>query len=214
MYVIIIAGGEIVLETIYKPKDVSKLLGVTVNTLQRWDREGKFKACRNAANRRYYTQEQLNRFLGKENHRNVVLYARVSSNNQKDDLKHQMEFLNQFVNAKGIVPDEHVEEIGSGLNYKRKKWNKLLQDVEDRKIDSIYVTYKDRFVRFGFDWFNDFCERHGTKIVVLNNPETSPEAELVNDLISIIHAFSCRIYGLRRYNKELRNDNQLKKEVK
>ena len=171
------------MEKIYKPKDISQILGVTVNTLQRWDREGKFPACRNAANRRYYTQEQLNRFLGKKNIRKVVAYTRVSSRNQQD---------------------EHIEETGSGLNYKRKKWNKLLQEVEDREIDRIYVTYKDRFVRFGFDWFNDFCERHGTKIVVLNNPKTSPDQELVNDLISIIHDFSCRIYGLRKYSKAIR----------
>lgn len=202
------------MEKIYKPKDVSKMLGVTVNTLQRWDREGKFKASRNVANRRYYTQSQLNKFLGKKNHRKVVLYARVSSGSQKDDLQSQMSYLVNFVNANGIIPDELISEIGSGLNYKRKKWNQLLVEVEEREIDKIYVTYKDRFVRFGFDWFQQFCERHGTEIVVLNNPKTSPETELVNDLISIIHVFSCRIYGLRRYNKELKDDQTLRKEVK
>lgn len=119
-----------------------------------------------------------------------------------------------FVNSNGIIPDELISEVGSGLNYKRKKWNQLLVEVEEREIDKIYVTYKDRFVRFGFDWFQQFCERHGTEIVVLNNPKTSPETELVNDLISIIHVFSCRIYGLRRYNKELKDDQNLRKEVK
>lgn len=88
----------------------------------------------------------------------------------------------------------------------------MLEQVEDREIDRIYVTYKDRFVRFGFDWFNDFCERHGTKIVVLNNPQTSPEQELVNDLISIIHVFSCRIYGLRRYGKAIKDNLGKRKE--
>ena len=192
------------MEKIYKPKDISQILGVTVNTLQRWDREGKFPACRNAANRRYYTQEQLNRFLGKKNIRKVVAYTRVSSRNQQDDLHNQMDFIINFANSHGVIINEHIEEIGSSLNYKRKKWNKLLQEVEDREIDRIYVTYKDRFVRFGFDWFNDFCERHGTKIVVLNNPKTSPDQELVNDLISIIHVFSCRMYGLRKYSKAIR----------
>lgn len=125
-----------------------------------------------------------------------------------------MTYLSNFVNAKGIIPDELISEVGSGLNYKRKKWNRLLIEIEDREIDRIYVTFKDRFVRFGFDWFQQFCERHGTEIIVLNNPKTSPETELVNDLISIIHVFSCRIYGLRRYNKELRHDQTLRKEVK
>lgn len=193
------------MEKIYKPKDVSELLGVTVNTLQRWDREGKFPASRNAANRRFYTQSQLNRFLGKKNHRKIVAYARVSSRNQQDDLANQMTFISNYANANGVIVDEYISEIGSGLNYKRTKWNRLLEEVEQRSIDTIYVTYKDRFVRFGYDWFNDFCERHGTNIVVLNNPQTSPDQELVNDLISIIHVFSCRMYGLRKYGKAIRN---------
>ena len=138
----------------------------------------------------------------------------MSSGFQKDGLQSQMNYLMNFVNSNGIIPDELISEVGSGLNYKRKKWNQLLVEVEEREIDKIYVTYKDRFVRFGFDWFQQFCERHGTEIVVLNNPKTSPETELVNDLISIIHVFSCRIYGLRRYNKELKDDQNLRKEVK
>ena len=142
--------------------------------------------------------------MGKKNIRKVVAYTRVSSRNQQDDLHNQMDFIINFANSHGVIINEHIEEIGSGLNYKRKKWNKLLQEVEDREIDRIYVTYKDRFVRFGFDWFNDFCERHGTKIVVLNNPKTSPDQELMNDLISIIHDFSCRMYGLRKYSKAIR----------
>lgn len=198
-------GGEI-MEKIYKPKDVANLLGVTVNTLQRWDREGKFKAYRNAANRRYYTQEQLNKFLGMKNTRENVIYARVSSAGQKDDLNSQYHFLIQYANANGIKIDRHIKEIGSGLNYKRKQWNKLLEDVEDRKINQIFVTYKDRFVRFGFDWFDQFCRRHGTEIVVINNPETSPMQEMITDLVSIIHVFSCRMYGLRRYSKEIKRD--------
>ena len=142
--------------------------------------------------------------MGKKNIRKVVAYTRVSSRNQQDDLHNQMDFIINFANRHGVIINDHIEETGSGLNYKRKKWNKLLQEVEDREIDRIYVTYKDRFVRFEFDWFNDFCERHGTKIVILNNPKTSPDQELMNDLISIINVLSCRIYGLRKYSKAIR----------
>ena len=84
------------------------------------------------------------------------------------------------------------------FNYKRPKWNKLLQEVEDCKI---YVTYKNRFICFCFDWFADFCKRHGAEIIVVNNPKTSPDKELVDDLTSIIHVFSSRLYGLHRYKK-------------
>ena len=78
------------------------------------------------------------------------------------------------------------------------------------KIDTIYVTYKDRFIRFGFEWFERLCNMHDTKIVVLNNKATSPDQELVDDLISIIHVFSCRLYGLRKYKTKLEKDKSLK----
>lgn len=112
--------------------------------MQRWDREGRIKAYRNAANRRYYTQEQLNKYLGiSEKDCKSLAYARVSSARQKRDLVDQIDFLIQYCNAKGIIIDEHITDIGSGLNYKRPKWNKLLQEVENRKVGKIYVTYKD-----------------------------------------------------------------------
>lgn len=78
------------------------------------------------------------------------------------------------------------------------------------KIDSIYITYKDRFIRFGYDWFERLCKAHGAKIIVLNDVKTSPSQELVADLVSIVHVFSCRLYGLRKYKDKLEKDNSLK----
>lgn len=141
-----------------------------------------------------------------------VAYARVSTYGQKDDLKDQLSYIRQYANAQGIVLDEEISDIGSGLNYKRQKWNNLLDEVMNNKIDKIYITYKDRFIRFGYDWFENLCKKHGTEIIVLNNIDTSPDKELVDDLISIIHVFSCRLYGLRKYKKKIRgeylNDDQ------
>ena len=141
-----------------------------------------------------------------------VAYARVSTSGQKDDLKDQLSYSRQYANAQGIVLDEEISDIGSGLNYKRQKWNNLLDEVMNNKIDKIYITYKDRFIRFGYDWFENLCKKHGTEIIVLNNIDTSPDKELVDDLISIIHVFSCRLYGLRKYKKKIRgeylNDDQ------
>lgn len=199
--------------TIYKPKEMAKKLNVTVRTLQRWDNEGKLPAKRSPTNRRYYTDDQLMQFLGKPtNNRKVVAYARVSTYGQKDDLKDQVSFISQYANAKGIILDEVITDVGSGLNYNRKKWNQLLYNVEQNKIKTIFITYKDRFIRFGFDWFNRFCNEHNTKIIVLNNPDTSPDKELVDDVISIIHVFSCRLYGLRKYKNKIKNDKSLTKE--
>lgn len=193
---------------ILKPKDVVKILNISMKTLQRWDKDGTLPAYRNPKDRRYYTKEQIDQFLGKEANtgRKNIAYARVSNRGQKDDLNNQIKFIQDYVNAKGVILDEVVSDIGSGLNYKRKNWNKLLGMVMDNEVNAIYVSYKDRFVRFGFDWFESLCNKFGTKIVVLNNKSSSPEGELVEDLISIIHVFSCRIYGLRKYKTQIKED--------
>lgn len=199
--------------TFYKPKEMADKLNVSVRTLQRWDNSGKLKAKRTPTNRRYYTENQYLQFLGKQpDDRKTVAYARVSTYDQKDDLKDQIGFIRQYANSKGIILDEAITDVGSGLNYNRKKWNQLLQDVEHDKIKTIYITYKDRFIRFGFDWFNRFCNEHDTEIIVLNNPDTSPKKELVDDIISIIHVFSCRLYGLRKYKNKIKNDKSLMKD--
>lgn len=194
-----------------KPKEMAKRLNVTVQTLQNWDKKGTLKAHRTPTNRRFYTEDQYTKFIGQttDDNRLNVAYARVSTYNQKDDLQDQLAFIRQYANAKGIILNQEITDIGSGLNYKRKKWNQLLNMVMENKINQIFITYQDRFIRFGFDWFEDLCKQHGTKIIVINNPATSPDQELVNDLISIIHVFSCRLYGLRKYKKKLKDDHSL-----
>lgn len=194
-----------------KLKDMADKLGVSIKTLQRWDREGILVAKRTPTNRRYYTEDQYLSYVGKSQPKGLILaYTRVSSRNQIDDLTSQTEFLKQFVNAKGEVLDEVISDVGSGLNYNRKNWNKLLLEyVAKGLVSKIYITYKDRFVRFGFDWFERFCNYHNCEIVVVKNETTSPQQELVEDLISIIHVFSSRIYGLRKYKKELKVDESL-----
>lgn len=196
---------------ILKPKDVAEMLNVSIKTLQRWDRDGVFVASRNAKNRRYYTKEQVNKYLGIDNlkERKVIVYARVSNRGQKNDLENQIQFIREYLNANGIIMDEEIKDISSGLNYNKKEWNKLLERVIEKEIDTIYITYKDRFIRFGFEWFERFCQKFGTKIVVLNNKTTSPEEEFVDDLISIVHVFSSRIYGFRKYKKILKEDDEL-----
>ncbi|GAA0125522.1 hypothetical protein UT300019_14240 [Clostridium sp. CTA-19] len=173
------------------------------------------KAKRTPTNRRYYTYDQYLEFKGfkKEMERKVIIYTRVSTNNQKDDLKNQIEFLKNFANAKGIIVDDVISDIGSGLNYNRKKWNKLLDECMENKIDSILITHKDRFIRFGYNWFERFLAKFDVKIIVVNNESLSPQEELVQDIISILHVFSCRIYGLRKYKKKIKEDEEIEKSL-
>ena len=200
----------------YKPKDFAELLGVSVKTLQRWDRNGILKANRTPTDRRYYTYEQYLQFKGIQTDndiRDIVIYARVSTRNQKDDLHNQVEFLKQFCNAKGIIVNQCIEDFGSGLNYNRKKWNKLLEEVMENKIKTIIISSEDRFIRFGYDWFKRFCKKFNTEIIIVNNESLSPNEELVQDVISILHVFSCRLYGLRKYKNQIKEDDDIVKEL-
>lgn len=197
---------------VYRIHEMAEKLGVSVKTLQRWDNTGKFPAGRTPSNQRYYTEDQYLDYMGmsvEKPHRKVVAYARVSLRNQKDDLKNQIDFIRTFVNARGVILDKCIEDIGSGLDYNRPNWNELLQAVMRDEIATIYVTYKDRFIRFGFEWFENLCKQHQTEIVVLNYEETSPDKELVEDLMSIVHAFSSRLEGLRKYKKAIKEDKEV-----
>jgi len=199
----------------YKPNEFAEMIGVSVKTLQRWDNDGKLKAFRTPSDRRYYTHKQYVDYMGDghSKHGKTIIYTRVSTSNQKDDLNNQVEFLKQYANAKGMIIDEIFEDIGSGLNYNRKKWNKLIEDCMLGLVQIILVAHKDRFIRFGYDWFERFLKANGVEIIVVNNEKLSPQEELVNDLISIIHVFSCKIYGLRKYKKQIKEDEEIVKEL-
>ena len=198
----------------YKPKEFAELLNVSVLTLQRWDNAGKLKAFRTPTNRRYYTYEQYQKYMGiTTSNKKTVIYTRVSTSNQKDDLKNQVEFLRQYANAKGIIVDTVIEDYGSGLNYNRKQWNELIDECMTNEIGTIIITHKDRFIRFGFDWFEKFLNKFGVKFIIVNNESLSPQEELVQDIISILDVFSCRIYGLRKYKKKIKEDIEVEKSI-
>ena len=191
---------------IYRLNEFAKLIGKSVQTLQRWDREGIFKAHRNKLNRRYYIHDQYLEYIGqKASHdKKNIVYYRVSSSGQKGDLENQKKAIEQFCIAQGIAVSEWVSDIGSGLNYTRKNFLSLMEMVERGEVTKIIVAHKDRLVRFGFEWFESFCKNHGTKILVMNNESLSPEEEMTKDLLSIIHCFSSRLYGLRKYKKKIK----------
>ena len=197
----------------FKPKDFAKMLNVSTKTLQRWDLDGLLVAYRTPTNRRYYTYDQYLQFKGitLEDTRKIAIYSRVSSRGQSDELKNQVEFLKTFCNARGYIIDEVITDIGSGLNYNRANWNKLLDEVMSNKVKTIIIAYKDRFIRFGYDWFEQFCAKFNTEIIVVNNETYSPYDELVQDIISILHVFSCRLYGLRKYKNKIKEDNDIVK---
>ena len=181
----------------YTPKEFGSLVGRTTNTLQRWDRQGILKAHRSLTDRRYYTHDQYLQVIGqKAISRYIVTYCRVSSVGQKKDLISQRNAVESFCLASGKPIDKKLDDIGSGLNYKRKNFILLMELVERGEVSEIVIAHKDRLVRFGFEWFEKYCKDHGTKIIVMNSEALSPQQEMTKDLLSIIHCFSSRLYGL------------------
>ena len=182
------------------------MVGVSVSTLQRWDRQKKLIPGRTPTNRRMYTDEHLVQATGILNtgkERRVIVYARVSSQAQKPDLENQRSMLEQFCAASGIAVDEWVTEIGGGLNFKRPKFVKLVDQVVSGSVDTLVIAHKDRLARFGFELLEHLCESHGCKLIVMNTESLSPEQEMIQDMLSIVHCFSARLYGLRHYKKAL-----------
>jgi putative resolvase len=195
------------MDTTYSPKQFGQLVGRTVNTLQKWDRKGILKAHRSPTGRRYYTHDQYLAYRGllAQDKGKVIVYTRVSSAGQKPDLANQLAALQVYCATHGYQPDEWIEDIGSGLNYQRRRFNQIMEQIELGQVRQLIIAHKDRLVRFGFEWFAAFCERHGTQLLIVNGDILSPEQELVQDLLSIVHVFSTRLSGLRSYKKVIRD---------
>jgi putative resolvase len=195
------------MDNTYSPKEFGKLIGRTTNTLQKWDRQGTLKAHRSPTNRRYYTHDQYLQYRGliAQEQGFTIVYARVSGVAQKPDLVNQFNALAVYCQQQSIKVDEWLSDIGSGLNYKRKEFNRLMEMIELGQVRRLVIAHRDRLVRFGYDYFEAFCQRHHTEIVVINGENLSPEQELVRDLIAIVAVFSARLHGLRSYRKVLKD---------
>jgi putative resolvase len=190
----------------YSVTTFAKHIGVSVKTLQRWDREGKLPAKRTVSGRRYYSEEDLAVALNLEAvpiARRTVAYCRVSSPAQRPDLANQRAALERYAQERQIGIDEWIMEIGGGLNFERKRFLKLVDAILAGEVKRVVIAHQDRLVRFGFALLKHVCEQKQTELVVMNTETLSPEQELVQDLITITHGFSSRLYGLRNYRKAL-----------
>ena len=179
----------------------AKSLGVSIQTLRNWDKEGKLKPTYVTENGyRYYSEDLLNKFRNIKNVNKIkkknILYARVSTKNQKDELNRQIDNLKQYAYSKGYS-FEIITDIGSGTNYKKEGLLKMINLVECGEVDRIIVLYKDRLIRFGYDLIEYICKLNDTKIEIVDNSTISKEQELTEDLIQIITVFSNKLYGAR-----------------
>lgn len=193
------------MNSIYKPNEFGDKIGKSVDTLRRWDRLGILPAKRTPTGHRYYDDDDVTTYLGiKRPTRKTIVYCRVSSAGQKNDLQTQVNAMEQFCLSSGVAVDEWVQEISGGMNFKRKKFLGIVDEMIEGKVEKLLVAHKDRLVRFGFDFLDHLASEHGCEIVVVNQESLSPQQEMVEDLMSIIHTFSCRLYGLRKYKQIIR----------
>ena len=196
-----------IMDTLLPINEVAKLMRRTVKTLQRWDRDGVLTAQRAPSGRRWYSREAILRHLGigeSPAERQTVAYCRVSSQAQKPDLKNQRRTVEEFCAAKGLANVEFIEEIGGGLNFKRKRFLALVDGVIAGNVSCVVLAHKDRLARFGFELLQHLCKEHDCELLVINSEKLSPEQEMVQDLMTIVHCFSSRLYGLRNYKKALK----------
>lgn len=183
------------------PKQVQKQYGYHPKTLANWADEGKIVCTKSPGGHRRYLTSSLEAMRSQEGE--TILYARISTPAQKPELENQVTYLGQ--NYPGC---QCIREIGSGLNFKRKRFLALMERVSKREVKRIVVAHKDRLCRFGFDFVEWFCNLNGCEIVVLNNVYQSPRQEMMADFLAIMHCFSSKLYFLRKYEKEIRNNSE------
>lgn len=188
----------------YSIGEFAEKIGKSIQTLRNWDKNGSLKPSHiTDGGTRYYSQEQLNHFLGikgvETKTKKIIGYCRVSSNKQKDDLEIQIKNVKTYMIAKGYSFDI-ITDIGSGINYNKKGLNQLIDMITNSEVEKIVILYKDRLLRFGFEIIENLCNKYGTTIEIIDNTEKTEEQELVEDLIQIVTVFSCRLQG-KRANK-------------
>lgn len=189
----------------------AKMVGVTPTTLRRMHDAGELIPYHvTKGGTRYYSTEQLKMFLpDTEQSKKVVGYCRVSTPAQKDDLETQIANVKSYMYAKGYQ-FEIIEDIGSGINYKKKGLQKLISMISNREISKIVVLYKDRLIRFGFELIEYLCSINNIEIEIIDNTTHSKEQELTDDLIQIITVFTNKLYG-RRSKKTKKLIDEVKK---
>ena len=183
-------------------KSASDLLGVSTKTLRRWEKEGKITPTRTEGGHRRYDISTL--LKNKSDSSLTIAYARVSSYDQKEDLNRQIIVLESYCSSHGW-DFEIIQDLGSGMNYKKKGLIRLIKLICSYQVDRLVITHKDRLLRFGSDLIFSLCEIFATEVIIINKSEDSSfEEDLAKDVLEIITVFSARLYGSRSHkNKQI-----------
>ena len=183
----------------------AKLLGTTPGQLRKWEANGELLPARKTqGGTRYYAIADLfgRSAAASPEEPLTVCYARVSSHDQKADLDRQQAALEAYCATKGWRT-RVIRDLGSGMNYRKKGLQELLELILHRRLERLVITHQDRLLRFGAELVFTLCELQGIEIVILHQGEQpSFEEELAQDVLEIITVFSARLYGSRSHQSK------------
>ena len=193
-------------EKLMKPREFCEIVGISYQTFKKWVRNGRVHVVRLSSGRLRVPYSEVERILGRKSEVKevrAVIYARVSSSDQKTDLERQIQYLTQYCSAKGYRVVDILSDVASGLKTNRRGLMKLFNYVVNNKIDVVVITYKDRLTRFGFEYLDYFFKQYGVKIEVVYGEEPKDAyQELIEDLLAIVTSFAGKLYGMRGHKKK------------
>ena len=184
--------------------EARRLLHISPATLMNWKNSGRIKYKKLSSHKFLYDIDSIDSTSDESssafNQLNVI-YGRVSGSGQKKDLDTQIETMKQYMFANGVKPDFVFKDIASGMNDDREQFNEMLELVFKRRVKCVYITYKDRITRVGFNYFKKIFSFFNTEIFVLDKMEETSKTfqqEMCEDLIAIIHTYSMKMYNSRK----------------
>jgi len=185
--------------------EAAALLGVSLSTMRRWEKSGQLAPdFRTIGGHRRYHFEKISKLANRSEAKSsasgdVVAYSRVSGHDQLADRKRQTAKLVAYCESRGWTPLV-IEDLGSGLNYKKKGFRKLFKMILKGEVSTLVLTHKDRLLSFGSDMVFDLCEMMGTKVIIVeDDPNLSDNEHLVNDVVELMTVFSARLHGRRSH---------------
>ena len=197
-----------------KSAKVLKILHITRQTLVQYVKRKEIRVVLLPNGTYDYNDDDVYRKAGLASERMNVVYARVSTAKQKADLEKQVEVLANFCNKNGVKVNKTYKDVASGMNFDRKQFKVLLNEILDFKVGKLYITYKDRLSRISFDMFKRLFSEFGCESIVINDTdEKTDETEIFEEIISMLHCFSMRMYSRRRKRKLELIKEDLKNEI-
>jgi len=206
-----------VMDKLLRMQEVATLLGVTPQTLRNWSNEGYIEAIVGKGGHRRFKWSEVKRLMHLTDPqapaKQCIIYCRVSTTIQRDNLKRQRARLEAYAVANGYMIEKIYEDIASGMNFKRKGLLKVLNYCQTHAIKAVIIEFKDRLARFGVELIQAMLASFETELVIVNRVASDYKQEIIDDMIAIIVHFSSRLYGKRRGRKKTTQIKQILKDT-